>query len=76
MDAPVCKIRLAINTKHDFQITSLWDPNSIGVRVHSPLGGAAADPKTVLRNNFGNKSYKIETVEIIFVVSDTQNMRR
>lgn len=36
----------------DSNFTSLKEPNIIGVLVHSPLGGAAAEPKTVFRSSF------------------------
>lgn len=33
------------------QITSFGEPKEIAVLVHSPRGGAAAEPNTTLRNS-------------------------
>lgn len=61
MDAPLKKIEkefvISIDMRtqeatKNINFTSLKEPNIIGVRVHSPRGGAAAEPNTVFRISF------------------------
>lgn len=44
-----------LDDRKPYGSSSRGAPNVIAVRVHSPRGGAAAEPNTVLRNSYRMK---------------------